>query len=94
MSSKISHHSQQTAGKIAKVFTGYFGMAGQSLAMQVLFEQIEVVAKAHGPVMISAESATGKELVAHALHQQSDRADGPFVLVNCAGIPGMLQQAK
>lgn len=94
MTSSIPNHSRQIEGHIAETFTGRFGMVGQSSAMQALFEQIEVVAKAQGPVMISGESGTGKELVAHALHQQSDRADGPFVVVNCAGIPAELLEAE
>lgn len=94
MTANIPNYSQQTHGQIAEAFTGRFGMVGQSPAMQALFEQIEVVAKAQGPVMISGESGTGKELVAHALHQQSERAEGPFVVVNCAGIPAELLEAE
>ncbi|MTI63070.1 sigma-54 dependent transcriptional regulator [Methylophaga sp.] len=94
MTSNITHLSSQTEPHLAEHFAGRFGMLGQSPAMQALFEQIEVVAKAQGPVMISGESGTGKELVAQALHQQSERAEGPFVVVNCAGIPGELLEAE
>ena len=59
--------------------------------MQAMVEQIEVVVKAQWPVLIYFESGTGKELVAHALHQQSDPADGAFSVVNGAGIPAELQ---
>ncbi len=94
MAANIPNHSQQTEALITGSFSGRFGMVGQGPSMQALFEQIEVVAKAQGPVLISGESGTGKELVAHALHQQSDRADGPFVVVNCAGIPADLLEAE
>lgn len=94
MAANIPNHSQQTEALITGSFSGRFGMVGQGPSMQALFEQIEVVAKAQGPVLISGESGTGKELVAHALHQQSDRADGPFVVVNCAGIPAELLEAE
>ncbi|MEC9315293.1 MAG: sigma-54 dependent transcriptional regulator [Pseudomonadota bacterium] len=94
MAANIPNHSQQTEALITGSFSGRFGMVGQGPSMQALFEQIEVVAKAQGPVLISGESGTGKELVAHALHQQSDRADGPFVVVNCAGISAELLEAE
>ena len=94
MAANIPNHSQQTEALITGSFSGRFGMVGQGPSMQALFEQIEVVVKAQGPVLISGESGTGKELVAHALHQQSDRAEGPFVVVNCAGIPAELLEAE
>ncbi len=94
MTSTISQLSRHIEGHFTHRFAGRFGMLGQSCAMQALFEQIEVVAKAQGPVLITGESGTGKELVAHALHQQSERANGPFVVVNCAGIPGDLLEAE
>ena len=94
MTANLPHLSAQTDTHVSDYFAGRFGMLGQSPAMQELFEQIQVVAKAQGPVMISGESGTGKELVAHALHQQSERAEGPFVVVNCAGIPGELLEAE
>jgi DNA-binding NtrC family response regulator len=62
--------------------------------MRYLFGQIRQVAKARGPVLILGESGTGKELVAKAVHKESDRAQGPFVPVNCAGIPENLMETE
>jgi len=73
---------------------GRFGMVGDSPIMHQLFQQINIVAKAQGPVLITGESGTGKELVAQALHQQSDRAEAPFLVVNCAGIPQELLETE
>ncbi|MEX1200190.1 MAG: sigma-54 dependent transcriptional regulator [Methylophaga sp.] len=73
---------------------GFHGMFGRSAAMRNLFEQIKVIARAQGPILINGESGTGKELVAKALHNESDRADAPFLAVNCAGIPPELLESE
>lgn len=73
---------------------GFHGIYGQSTSMRALFEQIRVIGRAHGPVLINGESGTGKELVARALYRESDRADGPFLAVNCAGIPQELLESE
>lgn len=73
---------------------GFHGMFGKSPAMRSLFDQIRVVARAQGPVLITGESGTGKELVSRALHEESERAGGPFLAVNCAGIPGELLESE
>lgn len=70
------------------------GMIGQSRAMRRLYQQTERIAKAQGAVLILGESGSGKELVAQALHQQSDRAGQPFIPVNCAGIPAELMESE
>lgn len=70
------------------------GMIGQSRAMRRLYQQTERIAKAQGAVLILGESGSGKELVAQALHQQSDRAGQPFIAVNCAGIPAELMESE
>ncbi|MFW6122736.1 MAG: sigma-54-dependent transcriptional regulator [Thermodesulfobacteriota bacterium] len=72
----------------------FHGMYGESLSMRLLFEQIRQVAKAQGPVLIFGESGSGKELVARAIHKESTRAAGPFVPVNCAGIPEHLLESE
>jgi len=69
-------------------------LVGQSQSMQQLFQQLSVVAKAQGPVLIQGETGTGKELLAKALHQQSCRASQPFLAVNCAGIPQELLESE
>ncbi|MDP2716997.1 sigma-54 dependent transcriptional regulator [Rheinheimera sp.] len=70
------------------------GMIGQSRAMRRLYQQTERIAKAQGAVLILGESGSGKELVARALHQQSERATRPFIAVNCAGIPAELMESE
>lgn len=72
----------------------FHGLIGRSAPMRQLFEQIRRVAPANGPVLITGESGVGKELVARALHAESDRRDGPFLAVNCAGIPSELLESE
>ncbi len=57
---------------------------GDSVPMKALRQQLQLAAPTNGRVLIYGESGTGKELVAHALHNNSQRADQPFVEVNCA----------
>ncbi len=70
------------------------GMYGRCPPMVRLFRQIRQIAKAGGPVLIVGESGTGKELVARALHEESACAAGPFLAVNCAGIPEPLLESE
>ncbi len=62
--------------------------------MARIAELITKVAKARTTVLITGESGTGKERVARALHQQSDRGDKPFVVVNCGALPEALMESE
>jgi two-component system response regulator AtoC len=73
---------------------GFHGLYGKSPAVKKLFMQIQMLAKAQGPVLILGESGTGKELVARALHAESPRVGKPFLAVNCAGIPAELLESE
>ncbi len=67
---------------------------GRSPATQHLREYIRRIAPTQTTVLIQGESGTGKELVARALHQQSARAAGPFVKLNCAALPESLVESE
>jgi two-component system, NtrC family, nitrogen regulation response regulator NtrX len=71
-----------------------YQILGESIPMKALRQQIALTAPTNGRVLIYGESGTGKELVAHALHAQSTRANGPFVEVNCAAIPEELIESE
>ncbi|MBA3006454.1 MAG: sigma-54 dependent transcriptional regulator [Proteobacteria bacterium] len=69
-------------------------IVGDSPPMQELLEMISYVATTEATVLITGESGTGKELVAAALHENSDRHDGPFVKVNCAALADTLLESE
>jgi DNA-binding NtrC family response regulator len=70
------------------------GIVGESVALQAVLEQIELVADTDATVLITGESGTGKELVARAIHDRSPRRKGPLVTVNCAAIPENLFESE
>jgi two-component system, NtrC family, nitrogen regulation response regulator NtrX len=69
-------------------------IAGESIPMKALRQQIQVMAPTNGRVLIYGESGTGKELVANAIHANSLRKDEMFVEVNCAAIPEDLIESE
>jgi two-component system nitrogen regulation response regulator NtrX len=69
-------------------------MVGESQKMQQLREQIKMAAMSNSRVLILGESGSGKELVARLLHENSPRAENPFVEVNCAAIPQELIESE
>jgi len=73
---------------------GFEGIVGHSRAMEELLDRVRLVAPTRSTVLVVGESGTGKELVANALHQNSPRAEGPFVAVNCGAIPGEILESE
>ena len=74
--------------------SGFGALVGQSPAMQQLFRLLERVAQSAAPVLIRAESGTGKELVARALHFEGPRKQAAFVAVNCTALPESLLESE
>ncbi|PCM45106.1 sigma-54-dependent transcriptional regulator [Marinobacter sp. ANT_B65] len=70
------------------------GLIGEHESMVRLRSEIRQIARSEAAVLICGESGTGKELVARAIHGSSERSSGPFVAVNCAGIPGELMESE
>lgn len=69
-------------------------IVGESKRMADVYASIGLVSQTSATVMLRGESGTGKELVAHAIHYNSDRADGPFVKVSCAALPETLLESE
>lgn len=71
-----------------------YEMVGDSEAIMQIKDIIEKVAPTDARVLVTGPNGTGKELVAHWLHQKSERASGPMIEVNCAAIPSELIESE
>ena len=69
-------------------------IVGESPALHKVLDQITLVAQSEVNVLVLGESGTGKELIARAIHERSQRANGPLVKVNCASIPHDLFESE
>ena len=74
--------------------TRFESMIGQSPSMQKVFGMIQDVAPTASTVLITGETGTGKGLAAKAIHTNSPRSEGPFVVVNCGAIPEHLMESE
>ena len=74
--------------------TRFESMIGQSQSMHEIFALIKDVAPMNSTVLITGETGTGKGLAAKALHSNSPRNEGPFVVVNCGAIPDHLMESE
>jgi len=85
---------QGEQGRPTEPARAFHGLLGSGPSMQSLFSQIRQVARSDASVLLLGESGSGKELVARAIHAESRRSEGPFVAVNCAGIPLELLESE
>src|SRR3989442_230460 len=74
--------------------TGLDNIIGQSPNMRAIFDMIQTVAPQTSRVLITGESGTGKELVARAIHENSARAQAPFITINCGAFPETLLESE
>ena len=74
--------------------TGLDNIIGQSPKMRAIFDMIQTVAPQTSRVLITGESGTGKELVARAIHENSARAQNPFITINCGAFPETLLESE
>jgi anaerobic nitric oxide reductase transcription regulator len=89
-------HSRQVVAALSQpnVVVEQNELIGQSTAMMRLKKEITLVASSQFTVLIQGESGSGKELVAHDIHQQSLRKKAPIVYVNCAALPDNLIESE
>ena len=88
------HREVKRLQRVANVRPGFAALLGASPNMEALFDLIERVAQSQASVLIRGESGSGKELIAHAIHDLSRRRAGPFVALNCAAVPDSLLESE
>src|SRR5499425_771349 len=74
--------------------SGFAGIVGQSQALRRVLQLVEMVAASDATVLLLGETGTGKELVARAIHERSQRHKETFVTLNCAAIPSTLFESE
>ena len=88
--STLLTQTQVLKNKVSKMYE----IVGQSEAIEQVKSMIDRVAPTEARVLITGSNGTGKELVAHQIHEKSTRSKGPFVEVNCAAIPSELIESE
>jgi len=88
--SNLITQTQVLKSKVSKMYE----MVGESEAILQVISMIDKVAPTEARVLITGSNGTGKELVAHQIHEKSTRIKGPFVEVNCAAIPSELIESE
>ena len=72
----------------------FANIIGRSLQMEKIFQTLPLLAQSDVSVLITGETGTGKDLVAEAIHQTSDREQGPFIKINCGALPETLLESE
>jgi two-component system, NtrC family, nitrogen regulation response regulator NtrX len=88
--STLITQTQVLKNKVSKMYE----IVGESEAIEKVKSMIDRIAPTEARVLITGANGTGKELVAHQIHEKSSRAKGPFVEVNCAAIPSELIESE
>jgi len=79
--------------KISRAY-GFAHLVGRSLQMEKIFQILPIIAQNDSSVLITGETGTGKDRVAEAIHQASNRSKGPFVKINCGALPETLLESE
>jgi two-component system response regulator PilR (NtrC family) len=91
---KTIEHEKQILDDEFKRTRQFGKIIGNSPSMKNIYNLVRQVSNTKTNILITGESGTGKELIAKAIHEESDQSEGPFVVVNCGGIPETLMESE
>jgi len=86
--------ASQTSDIKQSIAYSFANIIGRSRQMEKIFQTLPVLAQSDASVLITGETGTGKDLVAEAMHQTSERAAGPFIKINCGALPETLLESE
>lgn len=86
--------SSQKQGRIVAEAYSFANIIGRSPQMEKIFQTLPILAQSDASILITGETGTGKDLVAEAIHQTSDREAGPFIKINCGALPETLLESE
>ena len=89
----LSLENRRLKGQLQQRYA-FHNIVGKSSAIRQVFSVIERVARTRTSILLAGETGTGKELVAKAIHYNSPRRDGPFIVINCGAIPEQLMESE
>ncbi|MEJ6523827.1 MAG: sigma-54 dependent transcriptional regulator [Opitutales bacterium] len=92
-SKNLKLENKELHQRLDKKFS-FQGILGKSHALEKVLEKVKLVGPSKATVLLTGDTGTGKELVAQSIHQNSDRARGPFVPVHCAALPANLLESE
>lgn len=84
----------ETLDRKKSVAFSFANIIGRSPKMEKIFQTLPIFAQSDTSILITGETGTGKDLVAEAIHQTSERASGPFVKINCGALPETLMESE
>ena len=90
---KLKKENHDLHKRLDKTYS-FDGILGKSQALEKVLEQVQLVGPSKATILVTGETGTGKELIAQAIHQNSDRSRGPFVPVHCAALPSNLLESE
>ena len=90
----LEEENLKLRASLGSVFYGFGRLLGSSPALERVMQQARAVADTSATVLLSGENGTGKEMLARAIHEESPRADGPFIAVSCAALPETLIESE
>ncbi len=91
---KKTRESSLTKDKVVKGEYDFSKIVGECPAIKAIIQEVKMVANAKCNVLLLGETGTGKELIAKAIHYNSNRCEGPFIAINCSAIPENLLESE